>query len=82
MHRAALAAHAQAEGRVEQQERREQGVKDEVPGIQVQSPQIHLFADIFIVRHIEPPWLLMHKQRAGWPRRRRFPSPPSRSKSR
>ena len=37
MHRAALAAHAQAEGRVEQQERREQGVKDEVPGIQVQS---------------------------------------------
>ena len=59
MHRAALAAHAQAEGRVEQQERREQGVKDEVPGIQVQSLQIH-FADIFIVRHIEPPWLLMH----------------------
>ena len=47
MHRAALAAHAQAEGRVEEQERREQGVKDEVPGIQVQSPQIHLFCKYF-----------------------------------
>ena len=47
MHRAALAAHAQAEGRVEQQERREQGVKDEVPGIQVQSLQIHLFCRYF-----------------------------------
>ena len=47
MHRAALAAHAQAEGRVEEQERREQGVKDEVPGIQVQSPQIHLFCRYF-----------------------------------
>ena len=47
MHRAALAAHAQAEGRVEEQERREQGVKDEVPGIQVQSPQIHLFFKYF-----------------------------------
>ena len=47
MHRAALAAHAQAEGRVEQQERREQGVKDEVPGIQVQSLQIHLVCTDF-----------------------------------
>ena len=47
MHRAALAAHAQAEGRVEEQERREQGVKDEVPGIQVQSLQIHLFCKYF-----------------------------------
>ena len=47
MHRAALAAHAQAEGRVEEQERREQGVKDEVPGIQVQSPQTHLFCKYF-----------------------------------
>ena len=47
MHRAALAAHAQAEGRVEEQERREQGVKDEVPGIQVQSLQIHLFCTDF-----------------------------------
>ena len=47
MHRAALAAHAQAEGRVEQQERREQGVEDEVPGIQVQSLQIHLFCKYF-----------------------------------
>ena len=35
MHRAALAAHAQAEGRLEEQERREQGLKEEVPGIQV-----------------------------------------------
>ena len=35
MHRAALAAHAQAEGRLEKQERREQGLKEEVPGIQV-----------------------------------------------
>ena len=35
VHRAALAAHAQAEGRLEEQERREQGLKDEVPGIQV-----------------------------------------------
>jgi len=34
VHRAALAAHAQAEGRLEEQERREQGLKDEVPGIQ------------------------------------------------
>ena len=37
VHRAALAAHAQAEGRLEEQERREQGLKDEVPGIQVKS---------------------------------------------
>jgi len=34
VHRAALAAHAQAEGRLEEQERREQGLKEEVPGIQ------------------------------------------------
>ena len=35
VHRAALAAHAQAEGRLEEQERREQGLKEELPGIQV-----------------------------------------------
>jgi len=34
VHRAALAAHAQAEGRLEEQERREQGLKEEVQGIQ------------------------------------------------
>jgi len=33
-HHAALAAHAQAERRLEEQERREEGLKEEVPGIQ------------------------------------------------
>ena len=60
MHRAALAAHAQAEGRLEEQERREQGLKEEVPGIQVKSPlKQSILAKPIINRHIVLPWLLM-----------------------
>ena len=70
VHRAALAAHAQAEGRLEEQERREQGLKEEVPGIQVKFSLIlkQTIMTRAINRRIVLPWLLMPKQRGDWRR--------------